>query len=63
MPNESSVSSSGSVFRVDKIVVPADALPTFIEQLHCIQRALGTVPCPRTVAQADGLAVDSRVSL
>ena len=44
MPNESSTSTNASVFRVDKFVVPAGALPTFIEQLHRIQRMLNSVP-------------------
>jgi hypothetical protein len=44
MPNESSTRNSASVFRIDKFVVPADALPTFIEQVHRTQRALGTIP-------------------
>ena len=44
MPNESSTSTSASVFRIDKFVVPADALPTFMEQVRRTQRALGTIP-------------------
>jgi len=50
MPNESSASAgtsastSASVFRIDKFSVPADAMPAFIEQVHRIQRTLGTVP-------------------
>lgn len=44
MPNASSVTASASVFRIDTFVVPADTLPTFMEQVHRIQRILGTVP-------------------
>jgi hypothetical protein len=32
------------VFRIDKFVVPANALPTVIEQMHRVQRWLGTLP-------------------
>lgn len=48
MPNESSASTSAPVFRVDKFVVPAEALPTFIEQMQHIQRAVRSLPgCQR----------------
>jgi heme-degrading monooxygenase HmoA len=42
MPNEPSAGSSA--FRVDKFVVPADALPAFMERVHRIQRMLHGVP-------------------
>ncbi|WP_066702733.1 antibiotic biosynthesis monooxygenase [Curvibacter delicatus] len=35
---------SAPVFRVDKFVVPADALPAFIEQVRRTQQALGVLP-------------------
>jgi heme-degrading monooxygenase HmoA len=44
MPNESSASQSTSVFRIDRFVVPVNAVPAFIERLHHIQRTLGTMP-------------------
>ena len=44
MSNASSVTASASVFRVDTFVVPADALPTFIEQVRRIQQMLSSVP-------------------
>jgi heme-degrading monooxygenase HmoA len=44
MPNESSASQSTAVFRIDRFVVPADAVPAFLERLHHIQRTLGTLP-------------------
>jgi heme-degrading monooxygenase HmoA len=46
MPNQSSASAgaSASVFRIDKFVVPADALPAFIERVHRIQRTLDALP-------------------
>jgi hypothetical protein len=44
MPNESSASQSTSVFRIDKFVVPADAVPAFLERLHDIQRTLSALP-------------------
>jgi hypothetical protein len=40
MPNESSAGNAASVFRVDKFIVPADALPTFMDQVRRTQRAL-----------------------
>jgi spore maturation protein SpmB len=42
MSNGSSASSS--VFRVDKFVAPADALPAFLERVHRIQGMLDTLP-------------------
>jgi heme-degrading monooxygenase HmoA len=42
MPNEPSAGSS--TFRVDKFVVPAHALPAFMERVHRIQRMLDGVP-------------------
>lgn len=44
MAGESSTSSSGSVFRVDKFAVPVDALPSFMERLHQTKRALDALP-------------------
>ncbi|MBI3778996.1 MAG: antibiotic biosynthesis monooxygenase [Gammaproteobacteria bacterium] len=47
MPNEpshSSASAAASVFRIDRFVVSANALPAFIERVHRIQRMLGTMP-------------------
>jgi heme-degrading monooxygenase HmoA len=44
MPDESSASQSTSVFRIDRFVVPVNAVPAFIERLHHIQRTLGTMP-------------------
>jgi heme-degrading monooxygenase HmoA len=44
MPNESPVSQSTSVFRIDRFAVPSSAVPAFIERLHHIQRTLGTMP-------------------
>jgi len=36
--------STTSVFRIDKFIVPADAQAAFIDQMHHIQRTLGTLP-------------------
>ncbi|WP_332777217.1 antibiotic biosynthesis monooxygenase [Polaromonas sp.] len=50
MPNESSASASTTacVFRIDKFVVPADALPAFIKQMQHIQGAVHGLPgCQR----------------
>lgn len=44
MPNESSASPSSSVFLIDKFVVPADALQTFMKQVHRTQKELGALP-------------------
>lgn len=44
MPHESSAKSAAPVFRIDKFVVPADALPPFLEQVHRTQRTLGSLP-------------------
>lgn len=44
MSNESSAVISTSVFRIDKLVVPADALPTLMERVHRSQRMLSAVP-------------------
>lgn len=48
--------SATSVFRVDKFVVPAGALATFVEQMQHIQRLLRTQPgCVRaTVLKQTG---------
>jgi hypothetical protein len=48
MPGESSVpsfnSSSTSVFRVDKFVVPSQSISAFVERIHHVQRMLGGLP-------------------
>ena len=44
MSNESSTRPSAPVFRIDKFVVPAVALPTFMQQVQRTQQALGALP-------------------
>ncbi|SFN19518.1 hypothetical protein [Variovorax sp. OV329] len=35
---------SGSVYRIDKFAVPADALPAFLKRLHWIDQAVAALP-------------------
>jgi len=44
MPNAVSIPPSTPVFRVDKFIVPADALPAFIERMQHIQRSVRALP-------------------
>jgi hypothetical protein len=48
MPGESlataSVSTSTSVFRVDKFVVPSQSISVFVERIQHVQRMLGALP-------------------
>ena len=42
MPGESS--TSASVFRIDKFVVPSQSISAFVERIHHVQRMLGEQP-------------------
>jgi heme-degrading monooxygenase HmoA len=44
MPKESSAPASHSVFRIDKFVVPSQAISAFVERIHHVQRMLGEQP-------------------
>ena len=44
MTNDASKPPPTPVFRVDKFVVPADALPAFIERMQHIQRSVRALP-------------------
>lgn len=44
MPDESSVAPSAPVFRVDRFIVPSDALPAFMARVHQVDRMLGALP-------------------
>jgi heme-degrading monooxygenase HmoA len=57
MPNESTTSSSATVFRIDKFVVPTEVIPSFVAQMQRVQQTLRTLPgCLRNqvLTQTDG---------
>ena len=44
MTTPTPASHAASIFRIDRFVVPAEALPAFMERLRFTQRTLDTVP-------------------
>jgi heme-degrading monooxygenase HmoA len=57
MSNESTTSPSATVFRIDKFVVPTEAIPSFVAQMQRVQQTLRTLPgCLRNqvLTQTDG---------
>jgi heme-degrading monooxygenase HmoA len=44
MSNESTASPSATVFRIDKFVVPTEAMPSFVAQMQRVQQTLRTLP-------------------
>lgn len=44
MTTPTPISQAASIFRVDRFVVPAEALPAFMERLRFTQQTLDTVP-------------------